>query len=716
MSFSFSSVPLKPGEEIRILRLALKAPRLRGFRRLLHVPCPSWKVPRADRLHGELVAISLAHPPEYTALSYTWGDPTFDSEIIVNGRRLPITSSLEAALRTLQGSADDAEYLSLWIDQICINQNDTNDKSVQVPLMKQIYASATQTIAWLGPATDDSDLVMDYLNVIGLEGAKVGLQDPSSDNFKVIVARAATDPGWLNTSPASSCPPDPPTTDTVIRKLILAHGDGEESRFVLPRFGPFFGRQYFYRGWIKQEVAIPSRLVFQCGSKTIDVEIFKIAVNFHTLHCLIRQLNDSIAAKKRKPDVAELLADRDVMTNVIMPLVSIRNLYHTPETREVQTLSYLIDKYRSRPKFTQHIDRIYGLLGLASDFDALGIEIDYNKPWEEVYTDAFQRIIRNGEGGNGNGQIDDVLSMVVYPKSTDSLPSWVPDLNVTARVKFLRDITLNTTRPFAAAGSTLHRTPSPSGNTGPGKLVNILACHGVIVDSIRQVGARWELEEGEEEPGALPSPLGAHLPWSDIAKYIESTPMATNHPHATLPGRRAEGAWRIPVVDHEHDEIGGAKRATSASRRAYNKAKNLIQWAHALSLGQAIADVVPLTNEQENELKRVSENNRKGKAQQMRRDRLTPSADTAMYFARMVAMFYRRPFAGERGFVGLGPSELQVGDVVCVLHGARVPFVLRPCQDGEGKQYSLVGECYCDGIMDGEALKMGLEEDEFRIT
>jgi len=61
----------------------------------------------------------------------------------------------------------------------------------------------------------------------------------------------------------------------------------------------------------------------------------------------------------------------------------------------------------------------------------------------------------------------------------------------------------------------------------------------------------------------------------------------------------------------------------------------------------------------------------------------------------------------------LGPRDVVPGDVVCVLHGGDVPFVLRP---RGGNRYSLVGECYVHGLMDGEAMKdHKLEVQEFVI-
>lgn len=61
----------------------------------------------------------------------------------------------------------------------------------------------------------------------------------------------------------------------------------------------------------------------------------------------------------------------------------------------------------------------------------------------------------------------------------------------------------------------------------------------------------------------------------------------------------------------------------------------------------------------------------------------------------------RRFFITREGYMGLGPLNIEPGDLVCILLGAQVPFVLRAVKDG----HKLMGECYCHGIMNGEAVR-----------
>ena len=61
----------------------------------------------------------------------------------------------------------------------------------------------------------------------------------------------------------------------------------------------------------------------------------------------------------------------------------------------------------------------------------------------------------------------------------------------------------------------------------------------------------------------------------------------------------------------------------------------------------------------------------------------------------------RKLFISESGHMGLCPESTEPADVICIIFGADVPFVLRPLQNGH---FLIVGECYVDGFMDGQAI------------
>jgi hypothetical protein len=97
--------------------------------------------------------------PEYECLSYCWGLSTDKVPVVCNEATLHITPSLESALHYLR---DENDPRTIWIDQIAINQEDTEERTQQVRIMRTIYENAVRTIAWLGEPTADSDLAIEY--------------------------------------------------------------------------------------------------------------------------------------------------------------------------------------------------------------------------------------------------------------------------------------------------------------------------------------------------------------------------------------------------------------------------------------------------------------------------------------------------------------------------------------------------------------------------
>ena len=71
-------------------------------------------------------------------------------------------------------------------------------------------------------------------------------------------------------------------------------------------------------------------------------------------------------------------------------------------------------------------------------------------------------------------------------------------------------------------------------------------------------------------------------------------------------------------------------------------------------------------------------------------------------------------FVTESGMIGTGLPGTMAGDVVCILFGGSVPYILRPT-DIEG-QYLLIGECYVEELMEGEAMEMDLREQKFTLV
>ncbi|KAK5116259.1 hypothetical protein LTR62_008586 [Meristemomyces frigidus] len=85
----------------------------------------------------------------FDALSYVWGDRSNTVELQIDGKALVVTTSVCEALQHLRSPQ---ELLHIWIDQVCINQDDIEERNAQVQQMHTIYQRAECTYIWFGPA------------------------------------------------------------------------------------------------------------------------------------------------------------------------------------------------------------------------------------------------------------------------------------------------------------------------------------------------------------------------------------------------------------------------------------------------------------------------------------------------------------------------------------------------------------------------------------
>lgn len=103
---------------------------------------------------NSIISLKLQHMnfgkyffPKYDALSYTWGPPEPQQQILINGESYHVRQNLWDYLR----EAKRRQYTgSLWIDQICIAQANVSERNHQVMMMGQIFQRAASVIAWLG--------------------------------------------------------------------------------------------------------------------------------------------------------------------------------------------------------------------------------------------------------------------------------------------------------------------------------------------------------------------------------------------------------------------------------------------------------------------------------------------------------------------------------------------------------------------------------------
>jgi hypothetical protein len=123
----------------------------------------------------QLVTVSLTGNPQYFALSYIWGDPIFTTDIVVNGKLMPVTTNLALALQDMRRFVVPRLEPSEWsrripflvrADAICINQQDILERNHQLQLMRSIYENAFMVISWVGPDDGQVSLAIRSLKVI----------------------------------------------------------------------------------------------------------------------------------------------------------------------------------------------------------------------------------------------------------------------------------------------------------------------------------------------------------------------------------------------------------------------------------------------------------------------------------------------------------------------------------------------------------------------
>jgi len=133
-----------PKDSIRLLRLLHHAD--------VDSPLISYKI----------YSVPLVRCPPYVAVSYVWGTSVSPREISLNETIFSVRENVWSLLNEMR-KHEKLKWRFFWIDAICINQGDIDERNHQVRIMRQVYATAADVLVWLGSPTEDSDLAMDYV-------------------------------------------------------------------------------------------------------------------------------------------------------------------------------------------------------------------------------------------------------------------------------------------------------------------------------------------------------------------------------------------------------------------------------------------------------------------------------------------------------------------------------------------------------------------------
>ncbi|CAG1978439.1 unnamed protein product [Fusarium graminearum] len=347
------------------------------------------------------VELDPDHPITYTALSYCWGIAVERIEVPCDGEMLSITSSLHEALVEITKSRQNE---ALWIDQICINQEDMDEKSEQVSKMNMIYDKAETVLAWLGPAVYNTELAIDFVKKVG----DVALPT-ATDMFRWDSYGEAHEETKLERTEE--------LTNEQSGELGLPFDDDNS----WTAFVDFFDRPWYQRMWTVQEIIQARKAIVQCGPHSLPWEHVSAAARWYIYKAgAIRQ------DYPREVDGARLVTQ---MTTIAWRTKMGSEYYRELFNQEARPscrwgMRDLLENLRPRLA-TDPRDKVFALLGISDIdrelWDDRGMTVNYSKSVEDVFTQATDEIIKSDTSDLN------VIWSARQRNDEAEWPSWVPD-------------------------------------------------------------------------------------------------------------------------------------------------------------------------------------------------------------------------------------------------------------------------------------------------
>lgn len=417
----FSYPSIRPTEQIRLLTLLPTGPYTNDDESV-YIRC------YLDVYHRDAL-------PKYEALSYTWGGEARTRSVVCNGKPFPVTENCYKALKALGVRcfklSKPLSLPKLWIDAVCINQDDNEERSGQVAIMGAIFHSAALTVVHLGDLLDGP-------------GA-------ASSMFDVYALRAV---------------------DTLHRlsHLTIEHDlDFTDLREVLRNVEDFpvvwklfFAQSWFTRMWVVQEVLLADRVLVLWGQHSFPwrcVELFATLpsqlmrwtkllgdsdfriVNEYRERRLISPLVANPPAvhwpipwsRTREHHVSEMTSDDTGMQVAFSYCPEAGHVAHSA----ARTLFDLLEsscKLRCRdPR-----DKLFALLALFERNAPSEIAVDYSRSTADVYRSLSWWLISHG--------VLEILSLKTNsPKdATGPYPSWTVDWTLEHADRLSFDVSIPT--------------------------------------------------------------------------------------------------------------------------------------------------------------------------------------------------------------------------------------------------------------------------------
>lgn len=723
----------QPTQQIRLVRLLPK----------------SSKAAR-DIIACEMKHFDIAEAPPFSALSWAWGDSYgINKKICINNATFRVTNpSLIDALKRLRTyfthpTSPPTAPEWIWVDVLCINQKDMEEKYEQVLLMVAIYERARNVISWLG----SGDLAIASAFSFIAETVQAARNSTNSRaQMKMLIGRepvaTTTDGAWEDSSNSIDTIVDP----RLIHLFSLSND--------IPKF---FGVTYWHRLWIVQELVRtrPEDNIIMYENDTMlfsDIQLFRDSwLEFLKRLQLLPQWE---ALLTRTPGWKDIAASWAVYVRTMEDTLVVWSYYDF--LRGVRTsadnLLYVVlsGAYISRDPH----DKVVGFLGLASPSVQNQVRIDYSQPAAGLYKNWFTEVLRDWmsldplyfAGLNGRTHSDPM----------EGLPSWVPDLRRSIRESPVWDATLGQTLEQAERG--LRFKFSASGTPLPFQIEgHKLRCGGILASQATSVfpvdGVNLDLARisnavsafsGNEDLSIL-SVLSSVF-WAlmcgvdrfnaaEAARRLQSAERAVTRPETSLnigseqlqlvksmPLMQAVARFTLQRSDSAlvtDDSVLTALCTNSRRLGTDTVADALLMLAFIRLYLSSVAtqDVSTLQSQlglgSNCDLSSVLRFFLRefGTAAQVQdaafggvdiESLLNCEAIPGMQqtLARYLEAYEHTLFVTNNSMIGNGPREMRPGDQIVLFDDVQMPFVVRPLISGH--EYELVGSCYVQGISDGE--------------
>ncbi|KAI1748045.1 heterokaryon incompatibility protein-domain-containing protein [Xylaria castorea] len=610
-----------------------------------------------------MVVCSLddAYFPEYVALSYVWGSATPTFDLRVDETTISVRSNVFHALQHIRAIQGEIEAIPRdcywWIDSICINQADEDERGQQVAIMGEIYERSKHVVVFLGKPDTDSHLAMEFLSRISKSEA---------NNARAVVHQATTD--------------------------------------ELQALATFFQRSWWTRAWTTQECILSDELYFICANHYLCRYDFERAYSRLERHSRtaskyrpVHRANGFIMAGKRR----KILRRRyDILKGV-------------GRTLGLPLFDFLI--YAGGSAATLGQDCVYSALGLVTDRAKLNVEIRYD---EKGCATLFEQLTRSQI--ISSGCLDIICFADASPRHTSVCPSWVPywpnhkaktgdhmawqSFPALASWRKKKE-PLDPSQGGATRSTTLRAIYKASGETLPAAANDsqpgVLFCRAIVLGKIKTLADIYNPQELNEASKLGLTEVISEGASSHSAANGESDEASDDNKWLmkALKYQIPENMWRVIVLNRKDsflDSISPPRDYHNDFRwlcfRAIEnpsqlKAKTLLWFRrHADILFDSHPDRVEIINRLKSTFGCTG-----------------VLSDFESQMHHVWINMRKRLFMSDDRTWGMATANAAVGDTICILAGCRIPVVIR--ETGKMGCYQLVGECYLDGVMQGEVLE-----------